>query len=202
MATVKSADKIVAVQKGRVVEEGTWADLIAKDSYFASLVALSQTDKADEDQATDQVEKQDNIENAVEKSICISTGDEAETSFDEFEASFMDLMKLNSPETIYIVIGCLAALVNGAVEPIFAISMADFIKAFSEYEYGSEELDNEILLWSGIAGGIGVLLLIFNVIEYGALGKAGEELTMRLRQSSNFMFYKSTIFSAVVYKMH
>lgn len=202
MATVKSADKIVAVQKGRVVEEGTWADLIAKDSYFASLVALSQTDKADEDQATDQVEKQDNIENAVEKSICISTGDEAETSFDEFEASFMDLMKLNSPETIYIVIGCLAALVNGAVEPIFAISMADFIKAFSEYEYGSEELDNEILLWSGIAGGIGVLLLIFNVIEYGALGKAGEELTMRLRQGSNFMFYKSTIFSAVVYKMH
>ena len=202
MATVKSADKIVAVQKGRVVEEGTWADLIAKDSYFASLVALSQTDKADEDQATDQVEKQDNIENTVEKSICISTGDEAETSFDEFEASFMDLMKLNSPETIYIVIGCLAALVNGAVEPIFAISMADFIKAFSEYEYGSEELDNEILLWSGIAGGIGVLLLIFNVIEYGALGKAGEELTMRLRQSSNFMFYKSTIFSSVVYKMH
>ena len=91
-------------------------------------------------------------------------------------------MKLNSPETVYIVIGCLAALVNGAVEPIFAISMADFIKAFSEYEYGSEELDNEILLWSGIAGGIGVLLLIFNVIEYGALGKAGEELTMRLRQ--------------------
>ena len=182
MATVKSADKIVAVQKGRVVEEGTWADLIAKDGYFASLVALSQTDKTDEDQATDETEKQDSIENVFEKNTHISTEDEAETSFDEFEASFIDLMKLNSPETIYIVIGCLAALVNGAVEPIFAISMADFIKAFSEYEYGSEELDNEILLWSGIAGGIGVLLLIFNVIEYGALGKAGEELTMRLRQ--------------------
>ena len=55
---------------------------------------------------------------------------------------------MNLPEIGYIILGCFAALVNGAVEPLFAISISDYIGAFSKYEYGSEELDKEILAWS------------------------------------------------------
>lgn len=55
---------------------------------------------------------------------------------------------MNLPEIGYIILGCFAALINGSVEPLFAISLSDYIGAFSKYEYGSEELDKEILAWS------------------------------------------------------
>ena len=55
---------------------------------------------------------------------------------------------MNLPEIGYIILGCFSALVNGSVEPLFAISLSDYIGAFSKYEYGSEELDKEILAWS------------------------------------------------------
>ena len=93
-------------------------------------------------------------------------------------------MKMSRPDLVYVIIGCFFALICGSVEPIFAISIADFIKAFSIYELGSQELYDEILLWSMVALGIGLVLIIGVTIEYGALGKSGEELTLRLRDKA------------------
>ena len=61
---------------------------------------------------------------------------------------FRMLFQMNLPELGYIILGCFAALINGSVEPLFAISISDYIGAFSKYEYGSEELEKEILAWS------------------------------------------------------
>ncbi|KAI1636274.1 putative ABC multidrug transporter [Biscogniauxia mediterranea] len=40
LATVKNADKIVVMRSGKVIEEGTHVDLIAKDGEYAALVRL------------------------------------------------------------------------------------------------------------------------------------------------------------------
>ena len=46
---------------------------------------------------------------------------------------------------------------------------------------GSPELQKEINTWAIATAGIGALLLVGVTIEYGCLGKAGEELTFRVR---------------------
>ena len=175
---MKSADLIVAVQKGKVIEQGTWDELIQKDGYFASLVAISSVESGSDD-TTQHVDKETKNQEVTLTGQTRCDDDQVETNFDEYEAGFFDLMRLNRPETGYIILGCFSALVVGAVEPFFAISMADFIKAFSAYEYGSQELDDEIFKWSMFALAIGVALLLFDTLEYACLGKAGEELTMR-----------------------
>jgi ATP-binding cassette subfamily B protein len=42
LSTVRDADQIVVLDRGRVVERGTYDDLIARDGRFAELVAGDQ----------------------------------------------------------------------------------------------------------------------------------------------------------------
>jgi subfamily B ATP-binding cassette protein MsbA len=37
LATIKKADKIVVMDKGRIVEQGTHSELLAKDGYYSNL---------------------------------------------------------------------------------------------------------------------------------------------------------------------
>ena len=46
------------------------------------------------------------------------------------------LLKMNSPEMVFIIFGCLGALVAGSVEPLFAIALSDFISTFSRHPLG------------------------------------------------------------------
>lgn len=39
----------------------------------------------------------------------------------------MRILKMNAPEWFYIIIGCIAALVNGASQPAFAILFSEII---------------------------------------------------------------------------
>ncbi|KAF2138331.1 uncharacterized protein K452DRAFT_321290 [Aplosporella prunicola CBS 121167] len=45
LSTIKNADTIMAMAKGRVVEQGTYSELLEKDGLFASLVRLQDIEK-------------------------------------------------------------------------------------------------------------------------------------------------------------
>ncbi len=40
LSTVKNADKIVVLQKGKIVEQGTHSELIAQKGYYEKLVGM------------------------------------------------------------------------------------------------------------------------------------------------------------------
>ena len=40
LSTIQKADTIVVMQKGEIVEQGTHADLLAKDGMYAKLVSM------------------------------------------------------------------------------------------------------------------------------------------------------------------
>lgn len=44
LSTIQHADRIIYLDKGKIVEEGTYAELIAKNGYFASLVERQRLD--------------------------------------------------------------------------------------------------------------------------------------------------------------
>ena len=39
MSTIKSCDRIVVIHKGKIVEDGTYEELISKNGYFSKLEA-------------------------------------------------------------------------------------------------------------------------------------------------------------------
>lgn len=44
LSTIRQCDRIIVLDKGRIVEDGTYEELVAKEGYFAELVARQQID--------------------------------------------------------------------------------------------------------------------------------------------------------------
>lgn len=44
LSTIKQCDRIIVLDKGKIIEDGTYDDLIARDGYFAELVARQRLD--------------------------------------------------------------------------------------------------------------------------------------------------------------
>ena len=84
---------------------------------------------------------EENKERVTVSRKTVITGESEETSFgnvDEIKIPgiFSKLLKMNSPEIVFIIFGCLGALVAGSVEPLFAIALSDFISTFSRHPLG------------------------------------------------------------------
>ena len=155
LATIRNADRIYAMRDGKVVEFGTHEELIKKKGYYEQLCMLQGMANDQEKES-----KSTNAKETIEKATNENETDFGEDANDSYSKSvFRELMKLNSPESCYIVFGCFFALCAGAVEPFFAVAMADFIYVFSEAK-STEELEDEILVWALVTGGLGLILMV------------------------------------------
>uniref|UniRef100_H2YJX4 Bile salt export pump n=1 Tax=Ciona savignyi TaxID=51511 RepID=H2YJX4_CIOSA len=92
--------------------------------------------------------------------------------------SFTRVVGMNKPETLYILLGCLAAAVNGGIQPVFAILFSEILGAFGG---PIAEQDRLITLYSLLFVAIGATALVANVVQASSFAKSGEELTSRLR---------------------
>uniref|UniRef100_A0A8C5JLP1 ATP binding cassette subfamily B member 4 n=1 Tax=Junco hyemalis TaxID=40217 RepID=A0A8C5JLP1_JUNHY len=100
-------------------------------------------------------------------------------------ASFLKIMKLNKTEWPYFVVGTLCAIINGALQPAFAVIFSEIIgvswnkiKAIClKYVLNKHKQCNTILS------------IVLSLKQGFAFGKAGEILTMRLR----FMAFKAML---------
>ncbi|XP_027429466.2 ATP-binding cassette sub-family B member 5 isoform X1 [Zalophus californianus] len=185
LSTIRSADLIVTMKDGMVVEKGTHAELIAKQGLYYSLAMSQDIKKADEQMESMSTEKSINsVPLCSTNSIKSDLPDKSEESIQYKETSLPEvslfkIFKLIKSEWLSVVLGTLAAVLNGTVHPVFSIIFAKIITMFENDDKTTLKHDAEI--YSMIFVILGVICFVSYFIQGLFYGRAGEILTMRLR---------------------
>ena len=149
LSTIRHADKILVLHNGKIIEQGTHKTLMrAKGAYYALVEqqnAYQKENKCENYEANEVVLLNGNnpdgkkrrssniigmstsvwstlhtIRNSIHVGEVEKTNDEKEVTKNKPNISW-EIFKKNKPEWWLIGIGCLAALINGALEPMSAI---------------------------------------------------------------------------------
>lgn len=132
LSTITNADKIVYIDKGLVMEQGTHEELMAARGLYYDLVVASGSQKTvDDDESVPMAPsalsmRQESVDDGAEASDDESDSGKSDEKNEEeqeevYHVSLMRLLKLNAPEWHYILFGCAAAIVVGASFPAFAV---------------------------------------------------------------------------------
>ncbi|XP_060945264.1 bile salt export pump [Limanda limanda] len=95
-------------------------------------------------------------------------------------APFARVLKYNQPEWPYLLLGALAAVVSGAIDPFYSILLSEIIGTFSipDQNKQRQQINGICVLFCILA----VTCFFSHLIEKYALSKSGELLTCRLRK--------------------
>ncbi|CAM4848888.1 unnamed protein product, partial [Rotaria magnacalcarata] len=191
LSTIRNADQIYVLDKGVVIEQGTHETLMAKEGRkYQSMVKRQQMEKvfddADDTMIIEQATAEDE-KSRVEHSRLLSSTQildvtqQSPKSFSE-KSAVLRLLSMNSPEWVTIVIGCVACILNGAAQPVFAILLALIVGAF---KYSSiSEIRSHVALNSLFFVILGVIILILRFFHYTAFAISGSKLTHRIRSKA------------------
>lgn len=207
LSTIQNADIVAVVNDGRVNEIGSQDELLQNENgLYSSLVRLQQTNKSkaqlDEtvtatftNEDTDITCLVDDLTSSAEDHISVRLQASNNNKNEEDEkqlnntVSFWRLLLLNAPEWKQAVLGCLSAMVFGAVQPVYAFAMGSMISVYFQTDY--EDLKNKIKIYSLCFLSLSLISLVVNVGQHYNFAYMGEYLTKRVRES---MFSKMLTF--------
>ncbi|XP_015742969.1 multidrug resistance protein 1 [Python bivittatus] len=201
LSTVRNADLIAAFEDGVIKEQGSHYELMKKKGVYFKLVNMQAV--STEVQSEESAEKESNLQNKPEEisKDAFSNGLRRRSTRKSFkksemqeedlevqivqsdenipQVSFLKIMKLNLSEWPYFIVGTFASLINGALQPGFAIIFSEIIGVFAI-------ADNNVVreksnLYSLLFLGVGVVSFITFFLQGFSFGRAGEILTMKIR---------------------
>ncbi|ELU01162.1 hypothetical protein CAPTEDRAFT_219712 [Capitella teleta] len=187
LSTIRNADLIYGVKDGVVQESGSHDELMEKQGIYYQLVTnQSKKDVGDE-------EVQEGVEGPQLERVKSgrASGKRQRTTSHTLSAQ-EEKQELNAPEWYFIIGGCIGAILNGAVQPAFAVIFAEMLGV---YALCPDEQEDEIAFYCilflvlGICAGLGMLFqALFFTISGEALTKRVRRLTFRamLRQEIGF----------------
>ncbi|RUS84570.1 hypothetical protein EGW08_007665 [Elysia chlorotica] len=191
LSTIKTADIIVGFSQGVATERGTHSELMAKQGIYYQLVTSQSHSQEHNEEFDDEVEESSKSpEKKLQRVVSVTDKEKISVKVEEDEeeelkklpnAPFSRLMKMNSPEWFYIVLGCFGSIVNGGVQPAFAIIFSEILKVFQEDE---ETQKDRIMIYSLIMLGLGVMSLFTMFLQGYMFARSGEALTTRLRDKT------------------
>ncbi|NXO70839.1 MDR1 protein, partial [Phainopepla nitens] len=210
LSTVRNADLIAVFEGGVITEQGKHAKLLERKGIYHKLVNMQAIEaEVPSSETYENVLSVKNSESEPEYEEPLTKGlrrrstrksmkkpgeqndgpDEEKTSPAEQlpPASFLKIMKLNKAEWPYFVAGILCAIINGALQPAFAIIFSEIIGIFSETD--KDLLRKQSNLYSLLFLVLGIVSFFTFFFQGFTFGKAGEILTMRLR----FMAFKAML---------
>ncbi|XP_071446273.1 ATP-dependent translocase ABCB1 [Hetaerina americana] len=193
LSTIRGADKIAVLHDGVVVEEGTHSELMARGEHYYGLVNAQLNSGVDEEKESETTEIERHFQRTISKTSTessqrssltdgshpgeFSSEDEEGTKKEkETKATMTEIIKLNKPEWVYIMIGGLTSAIMGCSMPIFSIIFGDILGVLAEPNPRDDA--NLYCIYFVV---IGTIVGIATLIQMYSFGVAGEKLTMRLR---------------------
>ncbi|CAF4724925.1 unnamed protein product [Rotaria sp. Silwood1] len=191
LATIKNAHQIYVLDKGSVIEQGTHETLISKEGgKYQAMVKRQQMEGIydnQDDRKSIQKAIEEDEKSILERSRLISDSETVDTNKQITKPFrqrfvFLRLLSMNSPEWITISIGCIACVLNGAAQPLFAFLLVKIIEAF-KYCSNSERR-HHVLIASLLFLLLGGVVFIFRFFQYTAFVISGSKLTQRIRSKA------------------
>ncbi|XP_042744187.1 ATP-dependent translocase ABCB1 isoform X3 [Lagopus leucura] len=206
LSTVRNADLIAVFDSGVITEQGNHSQLIENKGIYYKLVNMQAIETEDpsseKDENTVSIKRNgspSNLDESFKKGLRRGStrrsmkkpndtdGKDGSPAEELPPVSFLKVMKLNKKEWPYFVAGTLCSVVNGALQPAFAVIFSEIIGIFSETD--DNVLREKSNLYSLLFLAIGIVSFFTFFVQGFAFGKAGEILTMRLR----FMAFKAML---------
>ncbi|XP_013371477.1 PREDICTED: multidrug resistance protein 1-like [Chinchilla lanigera] len=200
LSTVRNADVIAGFEDGVIVERGNHDELMKEKGVYYKLVTMQTIESGDEleNEVCESKSESDALAMSLKgsgsslkrRSTRKSTSgpQEPDGKLSAKEAlgenvppvSFWRILKLNITEWPYFVVGVFCAIINGGLEPAFAIIFSKIIGLFTRNEDPETKRQNSHL-FSLLFLVLGIISFITYFLQGFTFGKAGEILTKRLR---------------------
>nr|XP_020023497.1 multidrug resistance protein 1 isoform X4 [Castor canadensis] len=200
LSTVRGADVIAGFDDGVIVEKGNHDELMKQRGIYFKLVTM-QTRGNEIESGSEVCESRSELDDlemplkdsgsslrrrSTRKSMRGPQSQERKLSIKEAldenvpSVSFWRILKLNLTEWPYLVVGVICAIVNGGLQPAFAVIFSKIIGVFATND-DPETKRQKSNLYSLLFLVIGIVSFITYFLQGFTFGKAGEILTKRLR---------------------
>ncbi|KAH9676229.1 ABC transporter B family member 15 [Citrus sinensis] len=218
LSTIRSADVIVVIQNGQVMETGSHDELIQDENgLYTALVHLHQTEKRNKNPGEGSIMDLNNKDlhslsslsnltdvNSISSSRFSQVSrSSSDVSFSQSRASLEDgnlkqnnreednkkltapsfrrLLALNLREWKQASLGCLSAILFGAVQPVYAFAMGSMISVYFLKDH--DEIKEKTRFYSLCFFGLSIFSLLTNVCQQYYFAYTGEYLTKRIRKN-------------------
>ena len=198
LSTIKNADFIISIEQGHVIEHGTHEELMNNRGLYYGLVSSQskkeqtiETETAGCDAEETEIHNGQYSDDEEEVEDRLNLQDPYETDHTPRKTKtrlrrhlnpffLFSLLRLNSPEWYFIVIGSIASLLLGATIPVFALFLAEIYDLFTELDLVKQARLTRLyvigVILSGFVGGVCLFIASWT------FAKSGEELVMRVRR--------------------
>ncbi|XP_047960660.1 ABC transporter B family member 15-like [Salvia hispanica] len=204
LSTIRNADLIAVVQKGQVMEIGSHEDLIEDEhGLYTSLVRLQQTERDDHHHPAivptstmpgSITVSNNDIHNTSSRRLSLASRTSSANSVaptrphqvDEPREqvfrppSFKRLLAMNMPEWRQATMGCIGAILFGAIQPLYAYAMGSMISVYFEKDH--REIKRQTKIYALCFAGLAVFSMLVNILQHYNFAAMGEHLTKRIRE--------------------
>ncbi|KAH9278188.1 Multidrug resistance protein 1 [Echinococcus granulosus] len=190
LSTVRDADVILVMERGRVVEAGSHEELMVRAGVYANLVMRGLKEKEDESdddsdddnagsiiRATQQDEGKGDLKELDEdgdvegKTVVSSLSESVDDIIVKKKPNtLLELLRLNAPEKWYLVLGCITSALIGGTQAAFVIVYTEIYDIFLVSD-PQTRLDRTSVICGALGGLVAIRLICYTLNEVGWFDK-------------------------------